>query len=209
MTAKGLHARALAADRSALAQRDELLTQQRRAYELYGEHAAARQDAERAKGIAASKLREAEAALRKGAGDEAAVDAAVDACERAEADYARALDRGNRALAATKRADVELAQLYAERFTDFAAEADDVSAHADAAIERFVAAYHRAVEAWAQAQAAWAPVCQAVRVPGMEAFPLSEHVLAPILGGWNAKPAQIEVAEEWGDDLDEAADDCD
>jgi hypothetical protein len=175
--------------------RDEIIEQRKAAWKAYAEQTEIRQRAETAKGATRRALLAAETARDCGDGTEAELKQAEEAVQKAADIYTKSLARANHALDRTKTLDQRLEELYGDHFVEFASEADKRSKEADEAINEMISAYRRAQAAWATAQAAWTPVCHAVRIANMGAFPLTDHMLSPVIGGWVAKPPTIEVLD--------------
>ena len=176
-----------------LKRRDELQAQRQHAYDTYAEQAQIRQRAERARASADRRLHEAESALARGQGSQREVETLMATGADAVAAYEKSHHLEGAALDAVKACEVQLAQLYSDEFIVFAEEAKLDSERADAAMQELCAAYRRAEQFWAKAQVAWQPLCNSVRIPGMDPFPMPEHEMSAVLNGWNALPPSVEV----------------
>jgi hypothetical protein len=181
----------------ALAQRDDLLRKKQAGYTAYLEHTQQRQHAERAMGSLAKRIVAMDFSDAEGEG-ELDLEAAH---ATAENDYKKHLEHANTALDRTKALEAEIEALHERSFSEFAEEASRVTERCDVALQDFVTSYRRAVSAWTAAAEAWAPLCRAVRVGCVPAFPVPEHMLAELLRGEvRAQPPHVEVMEPLGDD---------
>jgi hypothetical protein len=182
---------------SPLEQHADLTRKRDAAYQRYSEHMQGKQNAERRMGALAKQITADE--LRSDKQAEKDYDAAA-------ADFAHHRERAGTALDKVKTLDAEIEACYGAHFAVFAEEASRVTEVADTALADLCTAYRHARKCWQDATEAWAGPTRAHRTEGVPPFPISEHVMTPIMRmEARAQPPSVEVLEPLGDDpeLDE------
>jgi hypothetical protein len=172
-------------DQQLLTQRADLESKLGAAHESYSDACQLRGLAETEKGKAAHNLRQLRAAIAEGRATAENVDEMTQWLEECGFEHATHYTRANESYEAIQRLEWELHNLLKAHPELFAEQADEATQAACAALVALVKPLGKAQAAWAAAEAAWAPLCRAVGVTGLPAFPLPDpaHFVEDVQGG--------------------------